>query len=257
MKYQIGYSREFSPKFFDSEGKSEKIENVNSIETYRVAFALRLSNRLVSSLSLPLKKNNFKDLASHQSIADPTLSLTWNFLNPNYVDSLLPQLDFKLAVKAPLALSRHDSSLVEETHYHSNGFWEVSPAAQAWFYFGQVTLGSSYEFIWRNTRQKALNDRENTTIHPGFVHRMNVSLLYSFVGTGQITAALQREYESKDRIEDVYTLDKVRYEASLAGSLKVGLKKTLTLSYSQNAPFLTSQNTPFYKTLSLAYIQSI
>ena len=259
FKLQVGLTREFSPEKINRIGDSVSLFGMRTIDTLNLGMAHSLSEQLSWSLLVPFKQNYHPDFGTNQNVADPSLSLNWVLLGPNYLNPWQPQVDMKIGVKAPLSLSTLDRYDIEPIKIYGNGFWEVSPAIQLWFYEREITIGSFYELIWRNSRRIILPTDSNIQTIPGYIHRANASISYNFIGTGQLRFLVQREKREEDLVAGIYdkSSERIRYEGSLQGSLRVGMKKTISVSYSQRLPFIKSMNTPFYKTVSISYLQSI
>lgn len=241
FKFKQGLSKEFSHAWVDEDGSFGK-SNKGSIYTLDTGFAFKLTNKLSTSLTLPLKYDG-RYGKKEKGLGEPSVGLRY-FLLDQYLGSEIRSEVYLLgSVKYPYSEA-----------LDSNGYWELSPGLEALFYFNEWNIGISERVVWRDSKVVNQNTRA-----PGLINRIKISAGYTWFGVGQVMLGLEQELRGQDKFDNEYQecTERTEHKIHLTLNGRVGERKTISLTYSQLAPFLPNKNTSSYNTIGINYIHSV
>lgn len=258
-KWQIQANRDFLGRSFEPSGKVGIDDGPSFSDSIQWSVARALSDDISLSLSVPFERNSHAGGQNDANFSDPSIGVLMTVLRHNFASPQFPQLDLGLSYKHPFGKNTEQG--IASSHLvdiHSNGWAEWATSANfTWDFFDWVAA-INQTVIFRADREIQYGPQSLTRRSPpGF--RTALSFGYTFLTVGQIIATISHEEFGEQRVDGQVVKDSQVKKNSLGvlGQLRVGHKKAVTLSLTQNGAFGRNQNTPFSNSVAFSYVQAI
>jgi hypothetical protein len=254
QKYSLQFSHELNPKVVLRNKKIiSNASPISSIQTLRFSGISRGFWGVNFFANVSIKKNNYLTKTNY-GLGDPLIGIQAELLESNKI--LVPQVYFSLGLKFPLAKSYLDKdSNYKMVEVHGNGLWELRPQIDIAWNIEEWAIVLSDIYVFKKNYSK----REN--IISGDVNRLRAQGSYTFMGTAQIWAALEQEFRMSDEDSRGNRLfsNSFIYKGEIAGNVKIGLKKSISISYTMMLPYFNnpSYTSAIYDQVSLSYHLSV
>ncbi|NRA44484.1 MAG: hypothetical protein HRU09_05960 [Oligoflexales bacterium] len=258
-KFKLGFSKDYNRKLIDTNGRPGFDDGPRHTDKYSFGLAKSVDERLSLSGQWNYERNYHPDAKDHYSFGDPSVGLRYTFFSTGAFDHLLPTLQAHLSYKHATAKGLLENS--EQPHsldIHGNSYSEILPGLDAWFTHLNWTMGLGVAGIFR--RPIKVKDEQSTqTREKGAAIKSQFSLSYTYFGTGQVLASLEREEKGQDKVDrrGVANSGSLRHTLDLTTNIRVGMMKTLALSLQRSGYYLETRNTSRKEAFSVSYLQAI
>ena len=258
-KFKIGFSKDYNRDLIDGKGRLGLDDGPSQTDKYSFGLANSVNERLTWSGQWNYERNFHADAGSHYSFGDPSVGLRYTFFAPGAFEHYLPTLQAHLSYKHAMAKGLLENA--EEDHaldIHGNSFSEVLPGIDAWYTYLYWTFGAGATGIIR--RPVNVKDEQSTKLHEkGKALKSQLSVAYTFFGTGQILASVEREEKEQDKVSgiDIKNSGSLRHTVDLTANLRVGMRKTLSFNLQRSGYYLGARNSARKEAFSMSYLQTI
>ncbi|MFK7826201.1 MAG: hypothetical protein AB8G05_18760 [Oligoflexales bacterium] len=258
-KLKLGFGKDYNRNLIDQDGTVGLDDGPSQTDKYSFGLAKSVNERLSLSAQWNYERNFHRDIGSNYSFGDPSVGLRYTFYSPGAFNYYGPTLQAHLSYKHASAKGLLENA--EQAHsldIHGNSFSEFLPGIDAWFSHINWTLGFGVSGIFR--RSVNVKDEQSANIHEkGNAIKTQFNLAYTYFGTGQVLFNLEREEKEQDRIagEDVSKSASLRHALDITTNLRVGIQKTLALSFQRSGYYLGNRNTARKESVSMSYLQAI
>ncbi len=124
---------------------------------------------------------------------------------------------------------------------------------EAIFHLNQWSVGITDQVIWRDAQKI-----DSVSKQFGLINKLSLSAGYTWFGLGQMIFGVEQEIRGQNKQGGQWTGgDRIDHKLRATGNIRVGDRKTVSVTYSQLLPFLSNVNTMSYNTLGVSYIQAI
>lgn len=257
MKIALGITRNAGYRDLLDDGEQVRGGGPDIIDTMTIGIGKSITQDISVSIALPIQTNRDPAEGTNTALSDPSFSVRYTALPQSFTEPLVPQVQLFATYKPSIAKGIDESERFKQMDVFGNGYSEFVPGIDLWWGMEKAKFGLGQMYIIPIDRDRKVGGRTYKQ-NDGFALRTILQGAYNFPGIGYLIAGLERE-DRNAKTRDGNKIDgteKTLNNINLAGSYKVGFRKTLGLAWRRTAALFDSKNSTKADAVTFSYMQA-